>query len=901
MAKLYPPYIDGSLPAAYLDSEGWHFSITYAMNRAVAMSQTSGMKVFIKTLSSAPVSTIDVSNAEIVNFKINCELNKDQLNIGQYYKVQLAYVDTTGEIGYYSTVGIMKAIAKPEVSIGLNLHSLNYYQGSFTGYYKIPEEIDGTEVCDLSERVYSYQFNIYDSKGKLYTTSGELIHDNNTDSLWNNGLRTSYDIWKPEKFGEEDSLFYTIEYKITTLNGYVGKSPKYRLQMQSGLTMEPAMTIYPLPDFENGCVEIVLIGEPDESLLAEKKYTGSYSICRRVVSDYDDESWIEMHRFRLTNQEPSTHVFRDFTVEQGVTYKYSVQQINSYGMFTSRIISAPVYADFEDMFLFDGRRALRIRFNPKVSSFKTTLQESKTDTIGSKYPYFFKNGNVAYKEFPISGLLSYFIDDAELFITDAALGLEPEVNPRKNTWNWGGRPGSVYGSQVHEDDNKYPSVEYGDNNIRYRGMQFDEKENWRILHPEYKYYQRINDWVSKRKQDAEARVRTRNFTGYNLFAERKFKLTVLDWLNNGELKLFKSPAEGNYVVRLMNSSLSPQDALGRMIHTFNSTAYEAADNTNASLIAAGIISLDETATLPVPEYQWETIWLHEGYNTVEDESHKYYTPIKIWGQEGNQYYITIKKPEGIISFEVRDVLHYDYLSIHYKDSPADDWEDIVIGPTGNYIMHHEIRPIDEIRMIWNERVDVRPGHIDICYLENETCNFDTITGITQNAAIGMQIPGEGKNIFDDRKYWYINNWDYLKISLRPLIPVFYDGEYYWIPPEYTKANGSDKVVVRKYNDIDNEIIDDCGETWGIYEVFDAASGLSKNEFWAWNGEALVQQPTGFKYDPRFAINGTPAKLDDRVSYVEYHHIDNVERLWLGTGVLAEATYQTFELQYQEEP
>lgn len=899
MAKLYPPYIDGSLPAAYLDSEGWHFTITYAMNRAVALSQTSGIKIFIKTISSVSVDVIEINNSQIANFKISYTLDTDKLNIGQYYKVQLAYIATTGEVGYYSTVGIMKAIAKPEVSIGLELHSLNYYHGQFTGYYEIPEKIGDVEVNDLSERVYSYQFDIYDAKGKLYTTSGELIHDNNTDSLLENGLRMSYDTWKPDKFGEEKSLFYTIEYKITTLNGYVGKSPKYRLQMQTGLNMEPAMTIYPLPDFENGCVEIVLIGEPDESLLAEKKYTGSYSICRRVVSDYDDESWVELHRFRLTNQEPSTHVFRDFTVEQGITYKYSIQQINSYGMFTSRIISAPVYADFEDMFLFDGRRALRIRFNPKVSSFKTTLQESKTDTIGSKYPYFFKNGNVAYKEFPISGLLSYFIDDAELFIEDAALGLEPEISPRDKTWNWGGRPGSVYGGDVHEDDHAYENVDYACDNISYRGILGDEKERWKLLHPEYKYYKRINEWVSKRKQDAQARVRTRNFTGYNMFAERKFKLTVLDWLNNGELKLFKSPAEGNYIVRLMNNSLTPQDALGRMIHTFTSTAYEAADNTNASLVAAGIISLDENATNPIPEYQWETIWLHEGYNTIDDDTtNPYYTPIKIWDKDGDQKYITIKKPEGIISFEVRDVLHYDYLSIHYKDAPVDDWEDIVIGPSGNYIMQHEIKPIDEIRMVWNERVDVRPGHIDICYLKNETCNFDTITGITQNAAIGMQIPGNGENIFNDKKYWYINNWDYLKISLRPLIPVFYDGTYYWIPPNYQKANNNDKVVVRKYLDVENELIDDCGSTWGVYEVFDAQSGLSKNEFYVWNPESkALEKQTGFKYDPRFAINGTPGKLDDRVQYVEYHHLDNIERLWLGTGVLAEATFQTFELQY----
>jgi hypothetical protein len=49
----------------------------------------------------------------------------------------------------------------------------------------------------------------------------------------------------------------------------------------------------------------------------------------------------------------------------------------------------------------------------------------------------------------------------------------------------------------------------------------------------------------------------------------------LNWLNDGKYKYFKSPAEGTYKVRLMNISLSPNDTLGRMLHTFQATAYEA--------------------------------------------------------------------------------------------------------------------------------------------------------------------------------------------------------------------------------------------------------------------------------------------------------------------------------------
>ena len=85
-------------------------------------------------------------------------------------------------------------------------------------------------------------------------------------------------------------------------------------------------------------------------------------------------------------------------------------------MQSNRTFSNTVFCDFEDAFLFDGEKQLKIRFNPKVSSFKTTRLENKTDTIGSRYPFIFRNGVVGYKEFPIAGLISYKMDDNELFI-----------------------------------------------------------------------------------------------------------------------------------------------------------------------------------------------------------------------------------------------------------------------------------------------------------------------------------------------------------------------------------------------------------------------------------------------------------------------------------------------------
>jgi hypothetical protein len=49
--------------------------------------------------------------------------------------------------------------------------------------------------------------------------------------------------------------------------------------------------------------------------------------------------------------------------------------------------------------------------------------ENKVDTIGSKYPFFSRNGTVGYKEIPISGLISYHMDPDNYFVSLNELGL----------------------------------------------------------------------------------------------------------------------------------------------------------------------------------------------------------------------------------------------------------------------------------------------------------------------------------------------------------------------------------------------------------------------------------------------------------------------------------------------
>jgi hypothetical protein len=130
---------------------------------------------------------------------------------------------------------------------------------------------------------------------------------------------------------------------------------------------------------EDGYVDIRLVPKEHQT----KTVRGSFVLVR--ASDEDNyESWQELYKFDLVNETPDKLLWQDFTVRQGVSYKYALQAYNDNGLYSSKLCNKEgvVYAEFEDMFLFDGERQLNIRYNPKVSSFKTTMLESKMDTLG---------------------------------------------------------------------------------------------------------------------------------------------------------------------------------------------------------------------------------------------------------------------------------------------------------------------------------------------------------------------------------------------------------------------------------------------------------------------------------------------------------------------------------------
>ena len=229
MNKLYPPYIEGTIPAFCDSQEGTVLTVPFSMNRAVGKGEVSAFYLKMKTLySDKYFITLKSSNYDLENQVIYFDLtaNKDKLNIGQFYKIQIAYVgsDKDSTIGYYSSVGVVKYTSRPNVYIqNLNRNIINKHSYNYLGCYS-QESSGEKDIKDYSEKAYSYKFIIYDKNGAIITDTDWILHNNSKDI---NSYESQDEFLYLIDF--EANQNYYIVYKVITNNGLEISSPKYRI------------------------------------------------------------------------------------------------------------------------------------------------------------------------------------------------------------------------------------------------------------------------------------------------------------------------------------------------------------------------------------------------------------------------------------------------------------------------------------------------------------------------------------------------------------------------------------------------------------------------------------------------------------------------------------------------
>lgn len=616
MSQLYPPLIEGTLPPFKANSadtsKDMYIDIPFTMSRLVGISEISGFSLKIKTISTGQLlgtlSTLDYFPKNAPNtarFRLSGNPDKDsneyeqrkyewdlrkKMAVGQYYKVQLAYKDKEGNVGIYSSAGVIKKTGLITIEVqNLDSSSLVSEQISYVG--KIETE-------DPSEKLQSYRFKVLDSKGDIFEDSGEKIYyagENDTKNTFYTTFTPTQELLPGE--------VYNIEYSITTIGG-ISASKNYRVQKGNDYLVPPTLeaTLLIFPNVEEGYIELKL------DSLSNDNIVGKFTIKRR--KEQEPGRWEKILNFYIVEEPFSSFSYKDFTVEQGVKYVYALQECGGENVYSKHVngrvyshelnqwIEQSVSVDFEHCFLYDGERQLKIKYNPEISSFKTNILETKTETIGSKYPFIFKNGIVSYKEFPISGLISHNSDEERLFIKDENFFVEGQENF---------------------------SVGYSEENV---------------------------------------------------YRERLFKLEVLNWLNNGKPKLFRSPHEGNYIVYLTGNSLSPKQEVGRMLHTFSSTAFEIAPCTYENLLTYNIVNVNDLDIIRPARKMWKTVNV---YRETFDYNINGWGALKVGSDE-------------IYEVHVENMTPGDRFKIKYLDEDnLERYEEIVIGATGKYHILENLR------------------------------------------------------------------------------------------------------------------------------------------------------------------------------------------------------------------
>ena len=83
----------------------------------------------------------------------------------------------------------------------------------------------------------------------------------------------------------------------------------------------------------------------------------------------------------------------------------------------------------------------------------------------------------------------------------------------------------------------------------------------------------------------------------DLVYERFFREKVMDFLYKDDVKLFRSPTEGNIIIKLMDTQFQPNQTLGRRLWSFTSNAYEIDECNLENFKKYGILTEDEQITV----------------------------------------------------------------------------------------------------------------------------------------------------------------------------------------------------------------------------------------------------------------------------------------------------------------
>ena len=437
----YAPYIEGIIPAFSLT-----INIPFKMNAAVSASQVKGFLVKFMNLDGTYIGLQAIStniSEKIQKEKITFELRsglQSKITAGNFYKIQLAYMDTTtwsnGDIYTYSTVGVIKR-TKAYSQNPTWINSGEYTNNLQFNSYKVK-----LITYDINEPIYEYKFIIKNPEGAVVYNTDYMLHNSEKDKIEKNSSNIRYReatlACQVDKVLDANN--YTIYCYVKTINGlYFERHSVYTKKRPESYPISVTDFIYEQIQSNKECGTIKITYVPPKTGTG---HYGTYMVKRKSSKD-GFSTWQTISNFVVNeNNKNETKIKYDYSIEQGETYIYVLVKYQNgiaiasqhYTKNGTETKDKKIVPDFDFTFLCDKNQNLNIGLNSNVT-FKQIIQEAKVDTIGSRFPYFYRNGDVNYREFNISGLISYETDPYEVFISIKDLTQDQYVERPSNLTN----------------------------------------------------------------------------------------------------------------------------------------------------------------------------------------------------------------------------------------------------------------------------------------------------------------------------------------------------------------------------------------------------------------------------------------------------------------------------------
>lgn len=431
--NLYPPIVDTYLPVFDKNSTYGckvYFSLSNYNNineikgaQIIVHNQKNNLSMLNTTFYPSAIKLTEVQEDFTKNtddkYYVTIEakdLINNEFELNEYYKVQIRFSSVPNPTIYggvqkidswlsenllsfseWSTVCLIKAILPPQVRLK------NFVEDSSAGTVFSSNTVNliGSVLFEKGEQetLRSYNIQLYDSSKKILVDTGEIFTNKYTNI---NEINYTFkiDLKEQEK--------YQIILNITTKNLYqsqhiyyfsIAKSEKSELNINYEIS----------EDIDNDRIKIRLYG----------KNLNTNVIIRRTSDKTNFSIWDDICIKYINEKNDFNYIWYDATIESGVLYKYSIQSCTTDGIrgVATILNEKPIIRVFDNIYLLNNNIQLKICFDPTISTFKHTVIESKTDTIGSQYPFIRKNGNVNYREFPLNGIISFLSDENEIFTT----------------------------------------------------------------------------------------------------------------------------------------------------------------------------------------------------------------------------------------------------------------------------------------------------------------------------------------------------------------------------------------------------------------------------------------------------------------------------------------------------